>query len=101
MFGRPGWDVLIVLLVVLLLFGAKRLPDLSRSLGRSLRIFKAETKGLRDDDTAPAEEGQHDTDTADTAGTAAPRAALPPTSAPSSPSGGSEQVRATDRGESR
>jgi sec-independent protein translocase protein TatA len=35
----------------MVLFGAKRLPDASRSLGRSMRIFKAETKGLRDDDT--------------------------------------------------
>jgi sec-independent protein translocase protein TatA len=46
---RPS--VLIVLIVVLiLLFGAKRLPDAARSLGRSLRIIKAETKGLADDD---------------------------------------------------
>ena len=40
-----------VLVLLLLLFGAKRLPDAARGLGRSLRIFKAETKGLRDDDT--------------------------------------------------
>lgn len=47
-----GWELILVLLVVLLLFGSKRLPDSARSLGRSLRIFKAETKGLRggDDD---------------------------------------------------
>ena len=46
---RPG--VLIVLIVVLiLLFGAKRLPDAARSLGRSLRIIKAETRGLADED---------------------------------------------------
>lgn len=37
----------VVALVVLLLFGAKRLPDTARGLGRSLRIFKAETEGLR------------------------------------------------------
>lgn len=45
-----GWELILVLLVVLLLFGAKRLPDSARALGRSLRIFKAETKGLRSDD---------------------------------------------------
>ena len=45
-----GMELLLILLVVLLLFGAKRLPDLSRSLGRSLRILKAETKALHDDD---------------------------------------------------
>jgi sec-independent protein translocase protein TatA len=34
-----------------LLFGAKKLPELARGSGRALRIFKAETKGLMDDDT--------------------------------------------------
>ena len=47
-----GWEIIIVLALLLLLFGAKRLPDAARGLGRSLRIFKAETKGLRDDDDA-------------------------------------------------
>ena len=45
-----GWELVLVVLVIMVLFGAKRLPEASRSLGRSLRIFKAETKGLRDDD---------------------------------------------------
>ena len=45
-----GWELVLVLAVFVLLFGAKRMPDAARSLGRSLRIFKAETKGLRDDD---------------------------------------------------
>jgi sec-independent protein translocase protein TatA len=46
-----GSEVLILLLVVFLLFGAKRLPDAARGIGRSLRIFKAETKGLVDSET--------------------------------------------------
>lgn len=41
-------ELLIIVALVLLLFGAKRLPDAARGLGRSLRIFKAETKGLVD-----------------------------------------------------
>lgn len=45
-----GWEIVIILALLLLLFGAKRLPDAARGLGRSLRIFKAETKGLREDD---------------------------------------------------
>jgi sec-independent protein translocase protein TatA len=45
-----GWEIIIILALLLLLFGAKRLPDAARGLGRSMRIFKAETKGLRDDD---------------------------------------------------
>jgi sec-independent protein translocase protein TatA len=46
------WHVIVVVLVFLLLFGAKRLPDLARSLGRSLRIIKAETRGLMEEDVA-------------------------------------------------
>ena len=48
--GKP--EILILLIVILVLFGAKRLPGAARSLGQSLRIFKAETKGLRSDDDA-------------------------------------------------
>ncbi|MCK9896765.1 Sec-independent protein translocase subunit TatA [Frankia sp. AgB32] len=51
--GAP--ELLIILAVVVVLFGAKRLPDAARSFGRSLRIFKSEVKGLREDDvSAPA-----------------------------------------------
>ena len=46
--GKP--EILILLIVILVLFGAKRLPGAARSLGQSMRIFKAETKGLRSDD---------------------------------------------------
>jgi sec-independent protein translocase protein TatA len=54
LFERPAFLVLILL--VLLLFGAKRLPDLARGVGRSLRIFKSETEGLKTDGaTASAE----------------------------------------------
>ena len=43
-------EIIGILLIVLLLFGYKKLPDASRSLGRSLRIFKGEMKGMKDDD---------------------------------------------------
>ena len=46
------WHLLILAGVFVLLFGAKRLPDGARSLGRSLRIFKTEVKGMSDDDSA-------------------------------------------------
>lgn len=42
--GTP--EILLIMLLALLLFGGKRLPEVARGLGRSLRIFKAETKGL-------------------------------------------------------
>ena len=43
-------ELLIILAIVVLLFGASKLPELARGSGRALRIFKAETKGLGDDD---------------------------------------------------
>ncbi|KKJ93789.1 Sec-independent protein translocase subunit TatA [Micromonospora sp. HK10] len=45
---RP-WHIAVLVVVLILLFGAKRLPDAARSLGRSLRIIKAETKSLHED----------------------------------------------------
>jgi sec-independent protein translocase protein TatA len=44
------WHFAILALLVVLLFGAKRLPDSARALGRSMRILKAETQDLRHDD---------------------------------------------------
>lgn len=52
--GMPqGAEWLIILAIVILVFGAAKLPDLARGTGQALRIFKAETKGLRDDDEKP------------------------------------------------
>ena len=50
-------EIVILLIVVLVLFGAKRLPDSARSLGRSMRIFKSEMKEMKADDTAIEEDG--------------------------------------------
>lgn len=50
MAGLGTSEILIILAVVLLLFGSTKLPQLARSLGKSARILKAETKGLREDD---------------------------------------------------
>lgn len=48
-FGIGIWEILILLLVVLLVFGPKRLPEMGRSLGRGMREFKDSISG-RDDD---------------------------------------------------
>lgn len=53
--GLQGWQIVIVAAVILLLFGARKLPDLARGLGSSLRIFRAETKGMMDDDKGSSE----------------------------------------------
>lgn len=50
-----GWEWVIILLVVLLLFGARRLPDLARSVGKSARIFRSEVKDMGTPVTPPAE----------------------------------------------
>jgi len=49
LFDSP-WKVLIIAFVVLVLFGSKKLPDAARSLGRSMRILKAEVSNLHDDE---------------------------------------------------
>ena len=53
-----GWpEIAIIAVVILVLFGSKKLPDAARSLGKSMRILKTEVKGLHDDDkpAQPAE----------------------------------------------
>ena len=51
MFRQIGpTEILIILGVVLLLFGGKKLPELARGSGKALRIFKTEVKALHDDD---------------------------------------------------
>ncbi|HEV2450654.1 MAG TPA: Sec-independent protein translocase subunit TatA [Streptosporangiaceae bacterium] len=50
MFDSP-WKVLIIALVILVLFGSRKLPDAARSLGRSMRILKKEIHDLHDEET--------------------------------------------------
>jgi sec-independent protein translocase protein TatA len=50
--------LLILIVAVILIFGSKRLPDAARGVGRSLRILKAETKGLMTDDDETAQQPQ-------------------------------------------
>lgn len=76
---RPEpWHILILLIVIIVLFGAKRLPDITRNVGKSMRIFKTEVKSLRDEDT-PASGTAGTAGTTGTTGSAAdeaPRASL-------------------------
>jgi sec-independent protein translocase protein TatA len=74
--GAP--ELILIVLVLVLLFGAKKLPELARGSGRALRIFKAETKGLIDDD---------DDEPTTTTGTATvkPTEAIEPPGAPAQP----------------
>ncbi len=63
MAGLGPLEIGLIILAILLLFGYKKLPDASRSLGRSLRIFKGEMKGMKDDD---ARDGVRTKDAAET-----------------------------------
>ncbi|MEU7607518.1 Sec-independent protein translocase subunit TatA, partial [Streptomyces sp. NPDC041003] len=47
-----GWEILVIVGVIILLFGAKKLPDMARSLGKSARILKSEAKAMKKDGEA-------------------------------------------------
>jgi sec-independent protein translocase protein TatA len=82
-----GWQSpshwVVIALVVLVLFGYKKLPEMSRSVGRSLRIFKTEIKGMDADDAA---RNSAETSTASKPGVADEAAAQPPLTPPVTPS---------------
>lgn len=63
-------ELLIILAVIVLLFGASKLPELARGSGRALRIFKAETRGLHDDERDEKTPEQREIDARREAGTA-------------------------------
>jgi sec-independent protein translocase protein TatA len=52
-FGISAWELLILLLVVLLVFGPKRLPEMGRSLGKGMREFKESISGKEPEDERP------------------------------------------------
>jgi sec-independent protein translocase protein TatA len=56
----PGHLLVLAIVVAVLFFGWKQLPDMARSLGRSLRIFKTEIKGMSEDDKKRAEAASND-----------------------------------------
>ncbi len=50
MFGTLGWpEIIIILFLILLLFGAKRLPEIGKSLGKGLKEFKDALKGVEEE----------------------------------------------------
>ncbi|MBN9108131.1 MAG: Sec-independent protein translocase subunit TatA [Pseudonocardia sp.] len=71
-----GWEIVIIIGVLVLLFGAKKLPDMARSVGQSARVFKGEMKGMKSDDEAEAKAK------GTSQATPPPPAQLPPPSTP-------------------
>ena len=61
MLENRGLEIIILAVIVLLLFGAKRLPDTARALGKSLRILKSEVGAMKTDDKPEAQSTQAET----------------------------------------
>lgn len=51
------WHIIILVVVILLLFGSRKLPDMARGLGRSMRILKSETEAMKSDKSDPDTDG--------------------------------------------
>ena len=77
------WHIIILLIVFMVLFGAKRLPGAAQSLGQAMKVFKSETKGLTHDST-------------DTPAAAAPLASTP-VPAPPQPAQTQQQIEQLQR----
>jgi sec-independent protein translocase protein TatA len=79
-----GWpELLIVAAIAMMLFGTKKMPDVARSIGRSMRIVKAELGGLRDEEPGTPEP---------TAAPAAAQPAAPPATAQAAPAAPAQPV---------
>lgn len=49
-FGMPGgWELVVIVLVIILLFGAKKIPELARGVGKGIREFKDASKEIKDE----------------------------------------------------
>lgn len=58
MFGLGGWEILIIALLVLLLFGGKKIPELMQGLGKGVKSFK---DGVNGEENKPTEEAKQET----------------------------------------
>jgi sec-independent protein translocase protein TatA len=88
----------IVIVVVLLLFGSRKLPDMARGLGQSMRILKAETRGMADDDRASSSRGEVTTANGDSgtpSSTSGPTSERP--SGTTGPAAGAERPSSAER----
>lgn len=100
--GIPtGWELIVLLAVLVLLFGSTKLPTAARSIGQSMRIFKAETKGMRSDSdgSGSAAEQRSQQETAQPPQTATPPQAAPPPVLPPSPPQAGAPAEEPQRGE--
>ena len=78
MFGFGGWEVVLILAVVLLLFGAKKLPDLAKGLGTGIKEFKKATREVTEELQNAASDNPAPAPKAPPANTTAQSQSLPP-----------------------
>ena len=71
-----GWHIVVLIVLVVVIFGWKRLPDAARSLGRSMRIFKSEVEEMKHDPKPSA--ASRDTVNGETVNHPPPTATHPP-----------------------
>jgi sec-independent protein translocase protein TatA len=82
MAGLGAPEIIIIAIVIFALFGYKKLPDAARSVGRSMRIFKAETKGMREEDVQAKAQAEVIRGPLETGQVPPPAPSAPPQAAP-------------------
>ncbi|GAA5151240.1 Sec-independent protein translocase subunit TatA [Microbacterium pseudoresistens] len=81
--GLNGWHLIILLAVILLLFGAAKLPALAKSMGQSARVFKGEMSAMKEEDAARTEQREADKGDKSDGSTAPGSSSTPDTDRPS------------------
>src|SRR5690606_6874234 len=94
-----GWHIIVLIVVIVLVFGANRLPDLARSVGQSLKILKSEVKDLTEDDKpAGGSATPGSTPGSTTTGSPTPGSSTPGSATPGSSTSGSTTPTEGDTG---
>ncbi|WP_188700161.1 twin-arginine translocase TatA/TatE family subunit [Microbacterium nanhaiense] len=82
LFHPGGMQILLLLVVILLIFGASRLPALAKSMGQSARLFKNEVKQMKSDDTSQKNDASLQNEAAPQQATGEPTNITPPAAKP-------------------
>lgn len=90
MFGLGHWELLLILLVILLVFGAKRIPEMAQGLGRGIREFRKAVHEVQDEVEAAKPDGGKTLSPTAAPDQVARQSAEPPPQAASSPAAGEE-----------
>ncbi|MFE3827702.1 Sec-independent protein translocase subunit TatA [Streptomyces sp. NPDC059092] len=89
--GLEPWHLLIVAIVIIVLFGSKKLPDTARAVGKSLRILKSETKAMKEEGDRTVDAAVPPAPPSSSSSPAAPASSSSSSTSPSSPSASSNR----------